>query len=110
MGIRTNFIVVIAFGAALLGAPAAALAQWYAGGPRMPPPPRAVALAQVPAAARAAAERTLGTSNFSEVTEQRGDWWDHRRDEELYEFKTQDATGARRSVTVDQDGEVQKTR
>lgn len=107
MGPRTTLLAALAFGA-VLGGQAAALAQQGMGGSRPAPPriPQPVALSQVPGAARDAAERALGTSNFNEVTEVRGDWWAHFRDQELYEFKIRDAAGGRKSVTVDQDGQV----
>lgn len=107
MGYRRTLLAALAVGA-LLGGQTATLAQ-QGTAIITPPPSRApkpVALSQVPPAARDAAERVLGTSNFSDVTERRGDWWDHFRDEELYDFRAQDAAGGRRSVTVDQDGHV----
>jgi hypothetical protein len=60
--------------------------------------PTPVAIAEVPAAARAAAEQALGTPDLANVTEQQ-----HHSDH-VYQFRSVDAAGARHSAIVTDDG------
>ena len=110
MGQHKSRLAAILVSAALLGGPATALAQQ--GLMIVKPPagrfPHPVTIAEVPPAALQAAQHALGTSTFSKVTEQRGDWWAHFRDQQLYHFEAKDAAGAAKSITVDQDGQVIK--
>lgn len=108
MGQRKSLLAALILGGALLGGPAVALAQQ--GLMIVKPPagrfPHPVTIAEVPPAALQAAQHELGTSTFSKVTEQRGDWWAHFREQQLYHFEVPGAAGTPKSITVDQDGQI----
>ncbi len=59
-----------------------------------------VQLSQVPAAARDAGQGELGYSNISGVNEK------ERQGRKIYEFKSKDASGARKQVNVTADGRI----